>query len=525
MVSITRITGMATGMDTDSIVKKLMDVEKMSLNKLKQNQQKQLWLIDSYRQWNSDFLSLRTNTLFNMKLSGTYNNFNVESSHSNSIAGTGTSSAIPGTYSIQVKELASSATFIGANVELDSAKTLGVQGLSANTSITLKVTNPTNPVTTQTAKIDISTENNINDVISKINGATDASGKSLGLQAIYDSTLKQFIVKTKNTGETTKIEFNTDQAGRDFLKNTLKISATDTIVGVDANANNIYGMTTSGTDAAVMFNNQEVKTPSNNVTLMGISLTLKSKTVDSSGNPIASTVTVSQNIDTAVKNIKDFVDKYNELIDKMNKATSEAVYRDYLPLTDEQKEDMSEKQIELWESKAKSGLLRGDSILSSMVNKMRSAMNTIVTNGSSYNSLASIGISSKSYQDRGKLYVDEAKLKAAFQANPEGVQKLFSQTEDTTLGTTAGLIERLSDVVSEGIKNLTTKAGVTGNPQQDQSIIGRLLSRMQNDITRQNERLANKENQYYKQFAAMESAVAKFNSQSSWLYSQFNSGM
>jgi flagellar hook-associated protein 2 len=621
-LSISRLTGFATGMDTDSIVKKLMDAERIPLNRLKQNQQRQIWLIDSYRQWNTDLLSFRNNTLFNMNLSGTYNTSDVGISMTNSITGTASSSAIAGTYSISIRQLAESASLTGSKVKLDTTKTLGntVQGarqLTTNTSISINVYNDsTNPSISQTANIAINTTDTINDVISRINSATDSSGKSLGLQANYDSNLQQFIVKTKATGETTKIDFtSTSDVGKAFLSNTLGLGTNATISGETVNnlkitagnndkltmdlgglistitltertynnpqelvdeinlqigndsklATNVNAtvddngkvtltslatgtqssITVSGTGAAaigflatssfgtdepliasgknadVIFNGQQINIlTSNNVTLMGINLTLKSPTQDSNGNILTSTITVSKNVDTVLKNIKDFVGKYNELLEKMSKITTEAVYRDYLPLLDEQRNEMTEKQVEQWEAKAKSGLFRGDSIMTDLVNKMRQEMSSSISNGSPFTSLAAIGISSKSYQDRGKLYIDETKLRDALQIDPEGVEKLFSQIGDSSNGTSSGLIGRLSDVMLQGVRNLTTKAGLMGNSQYDQSTIGRALTRIQTDITRQNQKLLNKESQYYRQFAAMESAVAKFNSQSSWLYQQ-----
>jgi flagellar hook-associated protein 2 len=620
-MSVTRITGMATGMDTESIVKKLMDVERIPLNRLKQKQQTQMWLIDSYRQWNSDLFSFRNTELFNMKMSKTYNTFDVGSALPNSVTGTATTSAITGNYSLSIKQLAESATFTSSGLQLDTTKTLGdtaqgIRRLTADTSVTINVYNDsTNPTAFQTANIAVTTTDTISAVVSKINSATDASGKSLGLQAIYDPNLQQFLVKTKATGETTKIEFtnlspelsntlgigthasvtgsttvtpatpvNINNGNKDLTINlgggvsatinltavkytsaqaladeinlqigknsslannvsasvdtTGKITLTSMAVGTQSSLTVMGGASTligfpattstgtmgtlsvSGKNADITFNGQQVTTlTSNNATLMGINLTLKSPTVDASGNPITTNITVSRNVDTAFNNIKDFVTKYNDMIDKITKVTTEAVYRDFLPLLDEQKSDMSEKQIEQWEAKAKSGLLRGDGIMTDLYNKMRNIMSSVVSTGSSYNSLASIGIASRNYQDKGKLYIDETKLKAALEKDPDAVQKLFSQVGDTATGTN-GLVNRISDEMQGSIKKLTAKAGAMGNSQYDQSIIGRMLSRLQTDITRQNDRLAKKENLYYKQFAAMEEAVAKFNSQSSWLYQQ-----
>ncbi|NWQ39677.1 flagellar filament capping protein FliD [Bacillus sp. EB106-08-02-XG196] len=503
--SITRLTGFASGMDTDSIVKKLMNAESISLNKLKQNQQKQTWLSDTYRQWNTDLLAFRSNTILNMSLSKTYNTFDVTSSQENSISATASGTSLAGSYSVEVKQLAGAATFTGDKVILDPTKSLGntVQGTSQLTADTSIVMN----VNSKTVTLDIKTTDTINDVVAKINGAKDSTGKSLGLQAFYDPTLQQFTLKTKETGAATKIDLsmNTSAESQAFLKNTLGLNTTNLVA--------------TGQNANVIFNGNEITTlTSNHATIMGINFSFKSPTIG------ASTVTVSQNTDGVVKNIKDFVDQYNGLLEKINKAVSDPVYRDYLPLLEEQKSEMSEKQIEMWEEKAKSGLLRSDSILSGLVTKMRSMMTSIVDNGSSYNSLSSIGISSRSYQDKGKLYVDETKLRAAIQADPDAVEKLFSQLGDPSKGT-SGVINQISDVLQDGIKELTNKAGYTGNNQYDQSVIGRLLSNTQTDITRQTEKLYRKEAQYYRQFAAMEQAMSRLNSQSSWLSQQMGGGM
>ncbi|MDQ0199569.1 flagellar filament capping protein FliD [Neobacillus ginsengisoli] len=626
--SLPRLTGLATGMDTDSLVKKLMDAEKIPLNQLKQKQQKETWLSDSYRQWNSDLYSFKTTTLLNTKLSSTFNTFDVTSTQPSSVSGTAGGGAVAGTYNIAVKQLAQSASFTGNKVVLDPTKTLGdtAQGarqLTANTSISITVYNdPQNPSAAQTsAPIAINTTDTINDVITRINSATDSSGKSLGLQAMYDSNLQQFILKTKGTGTAARIDLssNTDTLSQSFLSNTLGVgtnaSVTGTAItnpvtigssnslsidlggGISSNINLTQGtystpqslvqeinnqigknltlatkvsasldatgkitlasgttgtqssitvngngtsslglnapstgtgtigtLTASGQNADIIFNGNEINTlSSNNVTLMGINWTLKSPTVDVTGNPTTTSVNVSQNIDLEVKNIEDFISKYNDILNKLNSANNEPVYKDYQPLTDDQRSAMSDTQIQQWEIKAKSGLLHGDSIINGLINNLRNDMGSTVNTGSKYNSLASIGIASKSYQDKGKLYVDETKLRAAIQTDPDGVRNLFTQIGSTAAGTN-GLLNHLSDDLQQGIQSLTVKAGIIGNSPYDQSVIGKLLGSIQTEINTQNDRLNQKETQYYNQFAAMETAVSKFNSQSSWLAQQLGMG-
>ena len=516
--SITRITGLASGLDTDSIVKKLMTAEQVPLNQLKQKQQKELWLSDAYRQWNTDLNTFKMTTLLNAKMSSTFNTFDVTSGQPNAVTGTAGGGAIAGTYTIQVKQLADSARFTGNNVTVDPTKTLGdaAQGafqLQNNVSITMTVYNdPNNPTAGQTAvpPITINTTDKIGDVISKINSAVDASGKSLGLQAIYDQNLQKFIIQTKSTGQNVKIDLsaNTDQASQTFLSTYLGVTSTNNIA--------------QGQNAAIQFNGTDVSLSSNNATIMGINWTFKSKTLDTNGNVTTTSVSVSKNIDAEVKNIEDFINKYNDMLDKLNKAVSEPVYKDYQPLTDDQRSQMTDTQIEQWETKAKSGLLHGDSILNTLINNMRNHMVSTVNNGSTYNSLASIGIESKSYMDKGKLYVDETKLRAAIQADPDGVQKLFNQMGSTSNGTN-GLLNTLSDDFQQAIQSLTDKAGMVGSSQYDQSTIGKLLSNISTSITTLTDKLNQKENQYYKQFSVMEQAMQKYTSQSNWLLAQMSS--
>ncbi|MDF2557312.1 MAG: hypothetical protein K0R71_1140 [Bacillales bacterium] len=516
--SLNRITGIASGMDTDTLVKKLMAGQQAKIDQIKQKQQKNLWLSESYRQWNSDLFAFRS-TVFNAKLSSTFNAFATNSSQPNAISATGSGGAVAGSYNIQVNQLAQSASFTGKDLIVDSTKTLDTQGafsLTGSFSLNLMV----NDDPAKTYKLDINpTTDKISDIVSKINSAIDSvSGKSLGLQAIYDSNLKQLIIKTKNTGVTEKIGVSV-QAGSDaasaqtFLEKYLGQPAGTTTT-----------CSASGQNANILFNGNPITSlTSNTATIMGISWTFKSPTVDSNGVPTTATVNVSQDNDAVVKNIKDIITSYNDILSKLNKSINEPVYKDYLPLTDEQREEMSEKQIDQWESKAKSGLLRGDSILGNLLNNLRNTMNSKVNTGSVYNSLSSIGISSQNYLDKGKLTVDEKKLKEAIQADPDGVQKLFNQSGTTTDGT-SGLLNTITEHISQVAKNLTTKAGAGGASQYDQSTIGKLLTGLQTKIGSETSKFQLLEDRYYRQFAAMEKAFQKYSSQSSWLGSQMSSG-
>lgn len=659
MASVTRISGMVSGLDTDTLVKKMMAAESIGLTKMKQNQQKLTWQSDGYRQWNTDLFTFRSNTLFNMKLSSTYNTFSTTSSNSDLMSGVATSEAIEGTYNYQISNLAQSAT-IKSNIDIDQNAAL----TSTETKLTIKAANQSG--TESTATITIDTDDKIADVLSKINTAKDTAGNSLGVKAIYDSTLKQFILKTKDTGANTQISLSADKV--DFLDTTLGMggsadadyangfkkvgseymtpgSATrvpDTVLasnphyvpgesglvdmdttgdttGANITVNgkifdiaealkkdwtgksladvvtalkaatsggtklsDVLTITENGTDisfktkstgtassivisagtgaqadkvanlfsvnsaanavtdlsagkfvgtgssvatnsnvprdAKINFNGTDVTSATNTVKIMGVNYTLKNITA------APQTVTIASDIDTEVKNIKDFVSKYNEMLDKLNKAINETVYKDYQPLNDEQREAMSETQITAWETKAKSGLFHNDSNLKDLVNNMRNHITSTVDNGSIYNSLSSIGIASQSYADKGKLYIDETKLRAALKDDPEAVKNLFSQSpSDATTSVKKGLVVRLYDDFQTTFTKIKDKAGSAGNSQYDQSIIGKLMSKTYTNINTETDRLSKKESNYYARFTAMETALNKYNSQSSYLSQSLSS--
>lgn len=295
-----------------------------------------------------------------------------------------------------------------------------------------------------------------------------------------------------------------------------------------------------GIDAIATIDGQQVVRSSNTFSLNGVSYTLnKQHPVDATGE----TITVSQDVGSAVDKIKAFVEKFNTLLDNLNTKVSERYDRNYLPLTDDQKEAMNEKDIENWESRAKTGLLQNDAILQRISEDMRRALSETVEGAGL--SMSEIGISSSSYLDRGKLTIDETKLRDALQNKPDQVVSLLNGTAESvplysrtltaeqkeTRYNQSGVFQRLSDIIDDNISILRDtngkkgilleKAGITG----DTSITSNTIT---NELKTYNERILNlldvlsdKEDAYYKRFTAMESALQKMNSQGSWLASQF----
>ena len=203
------------------------------------------------------------------------------------------------------------------------------------------------------------------------------------------------------------------------------------------------------------------------------------------------------------------------MIEKLNKYThEEASYKSYAPLTDAQKKQMSEKEIELWEEKSKEGLLRNDKDVSTFLSDMRSAM---YTNTGTKLVLSNIGINSSSqWSDYGKLSIDEDKLKSALQTDAEAVKEIF--VGDNGLATRLNKIcDRAASTSSGSPGSLVSLAGVIGKGTEKDNSIQDKLDSIAKRLETLNQLYEKRKERYWNQFNAMETALANMDSQSSWL--------
>ena len=364
----------------------------------------------------------------------------------------------------------------------------------------------------------------LNKIMAAVNSNTAA-----GVRMSYDSLNNMFILETKTTGATASI-MTTDNSGG--LLASLGLTTNEAVRGEDASITYVDPTITDTNNQPV---EHVITRSTNSFDVNGIVFSLS---MDFEGEVELS---VKSDPTKAVELIKGFVEKYNELLDKINTLLSEEREYDYEPLTDEQKEAMTEKDIELWEKKAKSGLLNGDNLLRSIVTGFRNAV--IASVEGTGLTLASIGIKSNSWVDRGKLYVDEEKLKQALAENPTEVFELFTKQSDVSYNSAvgsasarnqrfneSGLIYRLYDVIQDNIRTTTInghrgalleKAGMTGDRSLYNNTLYQQIAAYDKEIAELNEELIMKENQYYIQFAQLERLISEMNNQSLWLARQF----
>lgn len=491
---VTRLTGLSSGLDIDSWVTDLMKAERTKVDTQLQKKQILEWKRDNYRSINTKLLALRTASS-DLQLQGTFQTKTATASDSSLLTVTAGNSSVAANYTIKINSMAAAATKSSTEaLASNSDKTsLAAQfGVTGDITFTLEGKNGSKDFTFASASTSMS------QMVSQINSA------DLGIKASYDSTTDRFFLMTTDSGSTSEIHVKADAAN--FLTNKLKLSLT---VGADeTNA-------VKGSDASIDFNDATgLKFSSNQFTVNGLTINLK----QSSGS---TTIKVEDDTESQIKKIKTFVEAYNNAMDAMSTELSAERDRDYTPLTDSQKEDMSETEIATWETKAKSGLLKGDSLTMSVYNSLRSISYTQVEglNGD-YTTLGSVGISTASYGDKGKLYIDEAKLRKALTADPEGVMDLFTQS--SAIDSEKGLAVKLYNSVNNGITRISSQAG-SGSDYVDNSLIGKNLTDISELISDLEDKLDDTEDRYYKKFSAMEEAIQRFNSQSQYLSSMFSS--
>ncbi|WP_066175551.1 flagellar hook-associated protein 2 [Bacillus marinisedimentorum] len=509
-----RIGGLASGMDIDTIVSDLMKAERIPLDKLTQKKQILEWQRDDYREMNKLLKELDTSIFDGIGRQSTFIKKAVTSSNEAAVSVRSVNATTNVSSSIVVSQLARSAYMnsagsainagetIDPNATLDSQRTKFVNDWgTANTFTIQGIQKDGTMGDPKTVTFDPASDS-LNDVINKINQQTD-------VMAFFDETTGRISLNAKNTGDVSgNAEIIVSGA---FANDTLRLHSTNEQAAST-------GIGRLGQNAEFSLNGLATTRASNTFTINGYEYTLKEAT-----NTEIS-ITAATDVDSIFESVVKFADKYNETIEKINKELSEERYRDYKPLSDKQKEDMSDKQVEMWEERARSGLLRSDTILSGGLNQMRLDMYSPVTGvNSDFNQLSEIGIkTSSNYLDRGKLIVDEGKLKEAIRKNPNAIFELFNVNGASH--SQMGIADRLRASIDKTMDKIETRAGNQLKTNQ-QFTLGRQLSSVDKQIDRFEDRMIKIEDRYWRQFTAMEKAIQRSNEQAMMLMNSFGGGM
>lgn len=534
-----RMSGLSSGIDTDSVIQELMSAQRSKLTKIENKQTKLTWKQDIWKDLNKKLYSFYTGELTKLKTQGSYVKRKVSSNNESAVTATAASSASIGSHTLEVKELASAQYVTGGQINTASTSTkLSTLGIAEGTTITIGDGEGNEK---KTLTIDANTT--ISDFVNAC--------KEAGLNASFDTKQKRFFISSKDSGanqaftltadvtNATNTTEEVDEEGNTILVTTAATDTADDVMAklglsqiikepdtVDANGNTVKGSlvaaNTSGMsfvaaqNAKIVLDGAEMEDSSNSFSVNGLTLELKSVTTSSVK------LNVTNDVDAVYDMVKSFVKKYNELLDEMNTLYSASYAKGYEPLTDEEREAMTDDQIEKWETKIKDSLLRRDSTINSITTGMRNAMlTTVKVNGKAY-SLASIGIvTSSDYTEKGKLHIygDEEEgsdskvtlasgsvdLRKALEENPEAVMEVL---------TAAG--KALYDDMTKKMTRTSLSSALTfyNDKQMD-----KLQTQYKKDISTMEKKLQDMEDRYYKQFSAMETAMAKLQQQSNYLSS------
>lgn len=348
-----------------------------------------------------------------------------------------------------------------------------------------------------------------------------------GVKLTYQSAADKFTFTSTENGASGAVEMK----GNGDLLNGLFGVNNDT-----PDANGDVSVDIRGKDAivAVKYNGSdevvELIRDSNSFTVDGLTIGVKGKfgyqgdTVDTIDKDAAVGIDARVNTDNIVDSIKDMVEQYNKIVDLVNSELTTRPDKEYAPLTSEQKKELTESEIKLYEEKAKSGMLYGDSDLRTLSSDLR-----FVVSGGMAEALKNIGITTSTlYSDNGKLTLDESKLRAMLEADPEAVEKAFTTKSGNE--NQNGLATNLKNVMDKYVKTmgsmqkkgiLIRKAGSKSSPMSlTENALYDQIKAVKEAITKLNTRLETERDRYIAQFTSLETLISQMNSQSSWL-SQF----
>lgn len=578
-----------SGLDIESLVKMGMMNKQNQYDKMYQTQLKQTWVKEAYNTVYTDVKAFKE-SMSTFKMQSNMSAMQATSSNNDVVSVTANGAAAAMNHKITVEQVASNAYLMTANGQkIDRAnanpsaansaylKDVLFSGDATKTTVdgqtSYLVKNDTTSKTDTFKGSDVAISIEVQDSDEKdSNGkpvthkveftydqifgdnktlndlATAFSNSGANVQGGYDTVNDSFSLYNKTSGADNKIALKANNEASADLLNKLHLAsynAQDNKLGSEVKFTN--GTMTDaafGTNAKATIDGKTYESDTNKLNVANVIYNFNGVSAkNADGTYQASTISVSQDTDKIVDNVKKFVETYNSLIDSLNTKYREEKNTDYKPLTKKQEGEMTESQIDKWNEKAKSGLLYHDNNIYSIISDMREslytqvdAVDTVLTdakgNKYSYNSMSSIGITSSTNQ--GHITLDEEKLKKALTEDPDCVYQLFASDQDSTYvaGSTnknqadtytsksdylnTGIANRLYNAMTTNISNLESYAG-TSKETDDESYLGKLITNMNTKMTSFQTLMKSYESKLYEKYDAMEVALSKLGAQLSYI--------
>lgn len=272
-----------------------------------------------------------------------------------------------------------------------------------------------------------------------------------------------------------------------------------------------------GSDSKIILNGAELTSSSSVVSANGLEISLTSVTKENE----SVTFSVATDTDAIYDSVKSFLKEYNSVMKEMNTLYNADSAKGYEPLTSQEKEAMSDDEVKEWETKIKNSLLRSDSTLGSIINAMRSAMQTTVEYDGGTYALSSLGImTSTDYTEGGILHIYGDPDDSVYSAKDDKLKKALEENPDVVIATLTGVFGNLRQTMSDKMAGSKYSSSMTFyNDIKMKSDV----KDYESDIKDWEDKLADMEDAYYSKFTAMETALAKLQSQQSSMSALFSS--
>lgn len=576
-----------SGLDIESLVKMGMMNKQNQYDKMYQTQLKQTWVKEAYNTVYTDVKAFKE-SMSTFKMQSNMSAMQATSSNNDVVSVTANGAAAAMNHKITVEQVASNAYLMTANgqkiertntsaansaylkdvlfeagytksTDADGQTSYAVKN-SAGKAETHKGSEVAISIEVQdsdekdsngnyvTHKVEFTYDQIFGDNKTLNDLATAFSNSGANVQGGYDTVNDSFSLYNKTSGSANKIGLKATNETSKELLNKLHLASYDgqnnTLGSAITFETDKMNPAATGTNAKATIDGKTYESDTNKLNVANVIYNFNGVSAkNADGTYQASTISVSQDTDKIVDNVKKFVETYNTLIDSLNTKYREEKNTDYKPLTKKQEGEMTESQIDKWNEKAKSGLLYHDNNIYSIISDMRESLYTKVDavdtvlidakgNKYSYNSMSSIGITSSTNQ--GHITLDEEKLKKALTEDPDCVYQLFASDQDSTYvaGSTnknqadtytsksdylnTGIANRLYNAMTTNISNLESYAG-TSKETDDESYLGKLITNMNTKMTSFQTLMKSYESKLYEKYDAMEVALSKLGAQLSYI--------
>lgn len=567
-----RVSGINSGLDTDAIVQELVSAYNTKTEKYQKEQTKLSWKQEIWKGLNTKVYSLYNN-VGKLRFSSAYSTKKTTSSDTTKATVSASSNAVNGTQKLHVLATAQSGYLTGGKLSLrkevtDTDGTTKLQDVKGTVKAETKLSEI--GFTGDEASLNINTTDEEGNAVTKTVSLTKDSTiqdvvnalKDNGLNASFDANNGRIFVSSKNTGKaadfslssaTTKLVEKKDADGNVIKDSNGKpemesvaLSAEEQaaskkligLLGLDTDSLNTYGNKAAkidGRDAVIVLNGVKYTNTTNDFAINGLNISVNGVTDDvadpdstdlSSLNDSTAisinTTTDSQGIYDTVKN---FLTEYNNIINEITKLYNADSAGSYEPLTDDEKDKMSDTEIEKWETKIKDSLLRRDSSLSSVMNAMMTSMSQpIEINGKSY-SLSSFGIQTLGFlnaaeNEQNAYHIDGDEDDENTSGNDDKLMAAITSDSDTVIEFMKQLSINLYKSIDDQMQSndLRSRYKIYNDKEMDKQ-----YTNLTKTIKEWESKVSDKEDYYYKQFSNMETALAKLQSQTSSISSMLGS--